>query len=412
MMDWPPQKRRNKSPRWRLPENSTNAWMQQACSQQRIIAEARQSTVWRSSERCLREALAKLGDNYKSTHYPRQHSKSPSRPTRPRQLTPLIVKPSAATLQDKEHALQQLQQSELKLRLPKKETHRRRAGANANSAPKSPLLAIPLHPEASATSSSGSSSASSPLPDTVPSAATLSAQSRESIYSTTDQSPLTHRRGRLSPLKPASVSIRLQQAPPLSIMQRTPSPQNITFCGKQNPPFISPVSPINPKPRPANPASRTRTFSPYAIRQRPKHKKAMAAKPSTAVGESEPKAAGPEQAQSAAPTAVNSNCSHNVCTVTEGPDRSYNGLTIPQITIRFPTPAPAENTHCTFVLPAIAIRAATPTPGDEEAPLANLCDQFVFRAELTEELGMLRSDLQHLSGNAAPDSEDMTKVEY
>lgn len=130
----------------------------------------------------------------------------------------------------------------------------------------------------------------------------------------------------------------------------------------------------------------------------------MVAQPFTAVGEKEAKAASAEQALSAAPTAVNSG-SHDVCKATEEADRSPNGLSIPQITIRYATPAPTENSHYTSVVPVIAIQAATPVPGEEDDSLANLCDQFVFRAELAEELGMLKRDLQHLSGNAAPEEQ-------
>ena len=385
-MEWSSQKRRNACPRWHLPENCASVWMQQVCSQQRVLAAARQKNLWRSPERCLREALTKLGD--KSTQ------------PRPRQLTPLTVKPPATTVQYKEHSIHQLQQSEIKLTI---ENSRYRGGAIANSATKSPLLSIPIHPVVSTNSSSGSSSASSPLPDTLHSAATLSAQPKFSVFSacTADQSPFTQRKGRLSPLKLASQGSKIKQAPSLFLPQRTP-PKNITFCGRQNPPFISPVSPINPKPRPAIPTIRARNLSPYGIRQKPKRqKKSMAAQPSTAVAESKVKAANADQALSLAPTAANRGAPHGVSTATQDVDRSHNRLTIPEITIRFATPTPTENNHCTFVVPVIAIRAATPVPGEEEESQANLCDHFVFRAELAQELGVLKNDLQHLSGAAA-----------
>lgn len=358
-------KRRNKSPRWSLPENSASAWMQQVYNQQRYAAGARQNTLLRNV--CYREAVADK---------PTQNLHAQNR-RKPRQLSPLPIKPSAVTELDQ--TLHQLQKTELKLRIPT--VDRQRTGASSTSAPKSPLLAIPLLPIlASTSSSSGSSSASSPLPDTTPSVATLSAQSRESFVSA-DQSPPIMRKGQLSPLKPMSGSRKN-----LHQIQQAPSP---TVHSKPQFPFVSAVSPLNPKPRPTAATHKTRNKSPYASTQRQRQrqrKKPTAARASAAQAEYEATADEAHSALQNKPTTE---------LLTIQTDAQVNRLGIPQITIRFATPVPAEITdQCTFNVPVIAIRTATPIPGDES--IVNLSNQFIVRAGLAEELGELNNDLQHL----------------
>ena len=357
-----PYRRRNKHSRWSLPENHASTWMQRASNQQRYRAK-----TLHNSEASIREAPSENISLAKPTNT------NSRRLGWPRTLSPLTaVKPNDSL----NPTLRQLQQSEFKLPKPSKPAARQRAGASSTSAPKNPLLALPLHPIiASTSSSSGSSSASSPLPDTMPSAATLSAHS---LFF--DLSPTTLRRGRLSPLKPMSGS-----RSHIAGLVATP---------KQQPqlPFVCPLS---PKPRPANPSKSARNPSPYAARQHQRHKKKrMAARPSgKALTESEPTAAVNDQAQSA--------LQNNADSQQLSPHPP--GLNIPQITIRLATPVPIKSTtdQCSkFNVPAIAIREATPLPGQEAEgaePLANLCEQFLFRAELAEELEELNNDLHHLT---------------
>ena len=369
-----PHRRRNKHSRWSLPENHAGTWMQRAYNQQRYGAKN-----LRNTEVSIREALSKL---------PRENvsllAKSSNRRRLgwPRTLSPLAAaKPSDGL----DQTLRQLQQSELKLPMPRPaDAQRQRAGASSTSAPKSPHLALPLHPIIGSTSSSsGSSSASSPLPDTSSSAATLSAHS---LLSATDLSPSTLRRtGRLSPLKPMSGSRN-------SLHLRTPSPQITPAAAaalkQQHLPFVSAVCQLSPKPRPVNPSKPTRNPSPYATRQHQRHKKKRrGARASGALAETEPTAAVGDQAHSALQNSPPQQLSPQ-------PIR----LDIPQITIRFATPVPMETTdnQCSFSIPSISIRGATPLPG-EETENTKLSEQFFCRAELAEELEELHNDLHHLT---------------
>lgn len=364
-------KKNARRPRWSLPENSMSAWIAQQSSnplsgQQRLLEQARQKL-------CMREGFGKLqGDK---THIHR----SPSL-RKPRHLSPLAVKPSAV-LRSRERTIHQLQESELKLTVP---AGRKRAGAHASLSPKSPLLAVPLQPVASTISSTGSSSSSSPLPsDTYSSAASLSARSRDSVFSTLDQSPPTNRRGRLSPLKPTSGSKNSLFYPS---SQRTPSPH---YGGgghyqQQLCPYLTSVSPICPQPRPSNPTGKR---SPYAVK-----KCRQAKKPILAPEENEPKAAMPQQAK---PATSSVEVQALVQVIPPENKQQSDNLNIPEITIRFATPVPSDNNQCSLVIPIIAVQAPTPAPPpllQEEDSSNSLYDKFILREDLLKELETLTSD--------------------
>lgn len=276
---------------------------------------------------------------------------------------------------------------------------------------KSPHLTIPLSSGVSIQSlSSSSSGSSSPLPDLLPSPAGLSAHSKSSI-SSSEQSPLVVKKSTESSFHlvsptPLHKSTSLPQLEHKSAKQSLPPahtpklPRTLVRPSHAHAsPYLMPVTRLKPLERPVrNPSGKN------SLLTKKKHQRQQSI---TKV-----------QNEHLSPESVGQSGKHNTTV-----DQPVWSSTISNIAVENPTatltdgnlqmvdtnncsphfhtaepPVKSSQSNPGLSIPTITIRSATPvkTPSEEES-LVSLCKQFVFRAELVQELDNLKDELKSIA---------------
>ena len=268
---------------------------------------------------------------------------------------------------------------------------------------KSPHLTIPLNSGVSirslSSSSSGSSHSSSPLPDVLLSPAVLSAHSMSS--------------GEQSPLVKKSIESPFHLASPTPLHKSTSLPQLEHKSSKQNlppahtpklpgpvrtlvrpshaSPYLTPVTRLKPLERPVrNPSGKNSVQTKKRHQRQQSMTKVQNDQLSPGnVGQSSKRNTKLDQPvwSSAVSVAVENTANSNLQAV----DTTNCSLREPPVQTSQPIPG--------LSIPTITIRSATPgvkTPSGEES-LVSLCKQFVFRAELVQELDELKDELKSIA---------------